>query len=124
MSNSTNSYFTGVPQPDGADRNVASISKRSRSFRDVAEGIVVESNIALDYSIPLTRAERRRRDKATRKSPVNDRPIRLGSRRIKLNPGSSSQVHFDMKDILLTGPGLLVLTATPIKPHNGNIDRS
>ena len=55
LSDDTDVYFAGALQPDSEDPNVANISRRSRSFRNLAEGIVVESNITSDYSIPRTR---------------------------------------------------------------------
>lgn len=124
VSDGTDEYFAGAPQPDGDDPNIANVSKRSRSFRNLAGGVMVETNTTLDYSIPLNRAERRRRDKAARKSPFLVRPIHLGSTRVKLSPGNSSHIHFNMEDIPVTGPGVLLLAATPINSDNRSADHS
>ena len=114
----TEEYFTGAPQPESNDPNVASISSRSRSFRNLAEGIVLKTDLTTDYSIPLNRAERRRRDKLARKSPFRDRPLHLGSTRVKFKPGAVSHFEFDANGIPITGPGVLLLMATPVKPHD------
>ena len=124
VSDSADGYFAGAPQPDGDGPNIANISRRSRSFRNLAEGVVVESNTTLDYSIPSARAERRRRDKAARKSPLRDRPIHLGSTHVKLGPGDSSHIHFNMEGIPITGPGALLLAATTVNPGDGSADHS
>ena len=122
LSGDARGYFAGAPQPDSNDPNVAHISRRSRSFRNLTEGIVFETNITSDYSIPLNRAERRRRDKAAHKSPLRDRPVFLGSTRVRLKPGDTSHVHLNMEGIPITGPGVLLLAATPINPHDGDSD--
>ena len=122
LSDDTDTYIPGAQQTDCDVPNVANISKRSRSFRNLADGIAIETNITTDYSIPLNRAERRRREKAARKSPFRDRAIHLGSNRVKFKPGDTAHVDLNMKDLPLTGPGVLLLTATPIKLQNGDLD--
>ena len=124
VSDSADRYFAGAPQPEGDDPNIANTSRRSRSFRNLAEGVVVESNTTLDYSIPSARAERRRRGKAARKSPLRDRPIHLGSTRVKLLTGDRFNIHVNLKDIPITGPGVFLMTATPINPNGGSADHS
>ncbi len=54
MSGDADGYLASAPQPDSNDPNFASISKRSRSFRNLTEGILFETSITSDYSIPLT----------------------------------------------------------------------
>lgn len=122
LSDDTETYIAGAPQPNVQGRNVESISRRSRSFRNLAGGIAIETNITTNYSIPLNRAERRRREKAARKSPFRDRPVLLGSNHVKFKPGDTAHVDLNMEDLPLTGPGVLLLTATPIKSQNDDPD--
>lgn len=122
LSGGADRYFAGATQPDDNDPNAANISGRSRSFRDIAEGIVFESNLTSDYSIPLNRPERRRRNKAVRKSPFRDRPVHLGSTRVKFKPGDTAHIDLNMQGIPIAGPGVLLLTATPINPRNVGSD--
>ncbi len=122
LSEDTDTYIPGAPQTDCDDPNAANISRRSRSFRNLAEGIAIETNITTNYSIPVNRAERRRREKAVRKSPFRDRPVHLGSNRVKFKPGDTAHVDLNLKDLPLTGPGVLLLTAMPIKLQNGGPD--
>ena len=120
LSEDTDTCIAGAPQPGADDLNVANISRCSRSFRDLAEGIVIETNATLNYSIPMNRAERRHREKAVRRSSYRNRPIHLGSRRVEFKPGETGHIDLNLKDLPITGPGALLLTATPIKSHNGD----
>ena len=115
--------FDGAAQPDNRDRNESFISKRSRSFRDLPEGITVATTGTVEYSIPKTRAERRRRDRKARKFPFRNKPIHLGSTRVALKPGETLNIQHDVEPFQLQGPGIILLTATPIKAE-GRSQRS
>lgn len=107
-------YRGGVNQPANHDPNIVHISKSSRSFRDLAPGLTVQMNGTTDYSIPRTRAERRRRDKAARKSPLRNKPVHLGSTRVKFKPGETTHINIKMDDFETPGPGVLLLVAQPL----------
>ena len=104
----------GVHQPANNDPNVVHISKSSRSFRDLTPGITVQINGTTDYSIPRTRAERRRREKAARKSPFRNTPVHLGSTRVRFKPGETTHINMKMDDFETPGPGVLLLVAQPV----------
>lgn len=108
-------YRGGVHQPANHDPNIVHISKSSRSFRDLAPGITVQMNGTTDYSIPRTRAERRRRDKAARKSPFRNKPVHLGSTRVKFKPGETTHINMKLHDFETPGPGILLWVARPIE---------
>ena len=110
-------FHGGAYQPANDAPNVAHISRSSRSFRDLASGITIQMNGTTDYSIPRTRAERRRREKAARKSPYRDKPILLGSTRVAFKPGETTHFEMKMDDFQATGPGMVLLVAQPIG-HN------
>ena len=107
-------YRGGTYQPANDDRNVAHISKSSLSFRDIAPGITIQMNGTTDYSIPRTRAERRRREKAARKSPYRDKPRLLGSTRVKFKLGETTRFQMKMDDFETPGPGIVLLVARPM----------
>ena len=107
-------YFEGAAQPANTDRNISHISKRSRSFKDLPEGLSATTTGTVEYSIPKTRAERLRREKAARKSPYRSKPILLGSARVALKPGESVNFTKNIEHLPVTGPGFVVLAATPI----------
>ena len=107
-------YRGGVHQPANDDPNVAHISRSSRSFRDLAPGVTVQMNGTTDYSIPRTRAERRRRDKAARKSPFRNKPVHLGSTRVKFKPGETTHINMKLHDFETPGPGIILWVARPI----------
>ena len=107
-------YHGGVHQPTNDDPNVTHISRSSRSFRDIAPGITIQMNGTTDYSIPRTRAERRRREKAARKSPYRDKPRLLGSTLVKFKPGETTRISMKMDDFETPGPGVVLLVAQPI----------
>ena len=111
LSDDSGTYFAGTAQPENTDPNVSHISRRSRFFRNLTEGISIETTATSDYSIPQTRAERRRREKQARKSPLRDKPLLLESTRIKFKQGETSHFQINMKDLPVTGPGILLLTA-------------
>ena len=118
LSDDADVYFTGAPQPSAGDPNVANISRRSRSFRNLAGGLTVKTDTTSNYSIPLTRAERRRREKAARKSPLRDKPVLLSSNRVAIQPGQVTSLDVSMKGVPIAGPGMIILTATPLVPRN------
>ena len=107
-------YHGCAYQPAKNDPNLAHISRSSRSFRDIAPGITIQVNGATDYSIPRTRAERRRRDKAARKSPYRDKPRLLGSTRVKFKPGETAHINMKMDEFETLGPGIVLLVAQPV----------
>ena len=115
-------YRGGVHQPTNDDPNVAHMSRSSRSFRDISPGVTIQTNSTTDYSIPRTRAERRRREKEARKSPYRDKPRLLGSTRVKFKPGETTHFEMKMDDFQTTGPGIILLVAQLIDHHNGNPD--
>ena len=106
-------YRGGVHQPANDDPNVAQIAKRSRSFRDIAPGLTIQMDGTTDYSIPRTRAERRRREKAARKSPHRDKPHLLGSTRVTFKPGETGHINMNL-DFQAPGPGVILVVAQPI----------
>ena len=71
-------------------------------------------NGTTDYSIPRTRAERRRREKAARKSPYRNKPHLLESIRVKFKPGETAHINMKMDDFHTPGPGMVVFVAQPI----------
>lgn len=115
LSDDAELHFTGAPQPENDDPNISQITRTSRSFRDLADGLTIQTTSTNNYSIPRTRAERRRRQKAARKSPYRDKPRLLRSKRIKIKPGETSHFKIDIKDFEAPGPGVLLLVAQPIK---------
>ena len=115
-------YRGGVHQPTNDDPNVAHISRSSHSFKDISPGVTIHTNSTTDYSIPTTRAERRRREKAARKSPYRDKPRLLGSTRLKFKPGQTTHFEMTMDNFQTPGPGIVLLVAQPISHHNGNPD--
>ena len=117
LSDNNQTYIAGAAQPEITDPNVSHISRKSRFFRNLTEGIPIETTATSDYSIPLNRAERRRREKQARKSPFRDKPLLMGSTHVKFKHGETSHVQINMKDLPVTGPGIVLLTATLIKPH-------
>ena len=122
LSDDNGTYFADAAQPENTDPNVSHISRRSRFFRNLTEGISVETTANSDYSIPLTRPERRRREKLARKSPLRDKPLLLGSARVRFKQGETSHFQINMKDLPVTGPGMLLLTARPIDHENEAAD--
>lgn len=108
-------YFEGAAQPANSDRNVSQISKRSRSFKDLPEGLSASTTGTVEYSIPKTRAERRRRERAARKFPYRNKPVHLGTARVILKPGESFNFTRNLEHLPVTGPGFILLAATPIK---------
>ena len=122
LSDDNGTYFAGAAQPENTDPNVSHISRRSRFFRNPTDGIAIETTATSDYSIPLTRPERRRREKQARKSPLRDKPLLLGSTRVKFKQGETSHFQINMKDLPVTGPGILLLTARPIEHENETPD--
>ena len=115
LSDDAELHFTGAPQPENNDPNISQITRTSRSFRDLADGLTIQTTSTNNYSIPRTRAERRRRQKAARKSPYRDKPRLLGSQRVKIKPGETSHFKIELKDFETPGPGVLLLVAQPIK---------
>ena len=113
-------YRGGVHQPPNDDPNVAHISRSSRSFRDISPGVTMQISSTTDYSIPRTKAERRRRDKEARKSPYRDKPRLLGSTRVRFKPGETTHFEMKMDDFQTPGPGIILLVAQPIDHHDGN----
>ena len=120
LSDDNGTYFAGAAQPENTDPNVSHISRRSRSFRSITAGISIETTATSEYSIPLTRPERRRRDKAARKSPYRDKPRLLGSTLLKFKPGETMHFEMHMDDFQTPGPGIVVLVARPITPWAEN----
>ena len=111
-------HFGGADQPDNTDRNESLILKSSRSFKDLPEGMTVESDTTSEISIPKTRAERRRRERAARKSPYRDKPKLLGSAVLPLKPGEPVRFESNFKKFAAPGPGLLVYTMRLIEADN------
>lgn len=107
-------YHVGVHQPVNDDPNVVHISRSSRSFRDLAPGITIQMNGTTDYSLPRTRAERLRRERAARKSPYRDKPRILGSTRVKFKPGETTHIQMPINDFQAPVPGVVLLVAQPI----------
>ena len=108
-------YFEGAAQPANSDPNVSHISKRSRSFKDLPEGLSASTTGTVEYSVPKTRAERRRRERMARKSPYRSKPVLLGSARVDPKPGESVNFTKNLEHLPITGPGFILLAATPIK---------
>ena len=104
-------------QPKSRDRNSADVIGRSRSFRDLGNGITVQSDVRTTISIPQTRAERRRRAKVARKDPMRDQVRLLGSQRVNLAEGGEISISTDG----VTGPGFVVLVAHPVR-HGASVD--
>ena len=122
LSDDNETYFAGATQPENTDPNVSHISRRSRFFRNLTDGIAVKTTATSDYSIPLTRPERRRREKQAQKSPLRDKPLLLGSTRVRFKHVETSHFQINMKDLPVTGPGILLLTARPIDHENETPD--
>lgn len=99
-------------QPRGGDKNAVEIVGHSRSFRDMGNGLVVQTDLKSTRSIPLTRAERRRREKAVRNDPMRDKPRMLWSQRVNLTEGGEVSIPVEG----VTGPGVLLFVARPLAP--------
>ena len=115
LSDDDTEYFEGAVQPANTDRNASHISKRSRSFKDLPEGYSASTTGIVEYSVPKTRAERRRRERAARKSPYRNKPVLLGSARVALKQGESVNFTKNLEHLPITGPGFILLAATPIQ---------
>ena len=115
ISNATSAHFEGADQSDNTDRNVSRILTRSRSFKNLPEGMAIETSITSEMSIPKTRAERRRRDRAAQKFSRNNKPIHLGSTLVPLKPGEPTEFNHQFEQSTVMGPGLIVYLARPIK---------
>ena len=118
LSEDTFRHFEGAEQPDNTDRNAASILKRSRSFRNLPDGMTIESNITTEMSIPKTRAERRRRDRAAQKFSRDNKPIHLGSSIVPLKPGVPIEFNHQFEQPTVMGPGFIVCLARAIKEED------
>ena len=101
-------------QPADSDRNAATIARRSRSYRDIGDGLTIRADVRTEYSIPTTRAERRRREGQAKKSPFRDKPVLLWSEVVDLSQGGHSRRHLRIPEGGLPGPGILVTMARPL----------
>ena len=101
-------------QPTNLDRNSGAIEQRSRSYRDFSNGVSIRLDLKTEYSVPLNRAERRRRDREAKKSPFRNRPALLGSHVVKLSQDGHFRGRVDIPEGKLHGPGLIVWTVRPL----------
>ena len=109
------SDVSGEPnfQPEADDRNAATIVKHSRSFRTV-DGFSIGSDWRTTHSVPLNRAERRRRDRAAKKSPFRDKPVLLGSGSFRLSDGAKAEMAMEIPEGAITGPGILMIVGRTV----------
>ena len=116
ISNSTEDDMDRELQPENADRNFANILRHTRSHRDIAGGISIQTDSWSEYSVALTRPERRRREKAARKSPFRNKPVMVHEGMVTMKPGEPTTVSHRMPEGGLFGPGILVTMISPITP--------
>ena len=103
-------------QPESSDANSAEISGHSRTVREIAPGVEIHSNVDYTISVPLNRAERRRRQKAHEKDPLKDQVQHLGTR--TSIPDENGRIHSEFKLPEINGPGLLVITGRVVPRNN------
>ncbi len=95
-------------QPYITDRNVVEIVGHNRSFTDMGNGIVAQMDATTTKSIPLNRAERRRREKAHKKDPMRNKPRLLSLQEIELSENGTMSFSAEGTEGI-TGPGSLVV---------------
>ena len=110
--------FRGEPrvpdwQPDDIDRNKSSVVNNSRRFTDLG-AFTVESNIATQIDLPMTRAERRRVEREQRKLAKKgryDKPVLLSSFTHLIGP-DGLHIQGEIPALNIPGSGVLVCVAT------------
>ena len=91
-------------QPQESDRNQTTITKETKTFRDLGPGMPeVTMSAKMTMTLPKTRAERRRRDKDAKKRPQE--PQFLGSRVIDPSDPEPTRLNINAN---IQGPGYLV----------------
>lgn len=102
-------------QAENTDRNAHTSTLFQKSVNDMGHGITLVSNLQADISYPATRAEKRRRKRATTKMADKAKPILIGKTTFAVQTnGEPISAQFDQP---FTAPcdGILVVTAS-IKP--------
>ncbi len=105
-------------QPRFDDRNAATIVKQSRSFRTFG-GFSIGTDWRSTHSVPLNRAERRRRDRAAKNSPFRDKPVLLGSGSVRLSDGKKAEMSMEIPAGTITGPGILMIVGRMVAGGSG-----
>ena len=111
-------------QPKGEGRNAATIVKHSRSVRSF-DGFSIGTDWRSTHSIPLNRAERRRRERAAAKSPFRDKPVLLGSGIFRMSDGAKEEMAIDIPEGVVSGPGILLVVGRKVargwEPRTGSV---
>ena len=105
-------------QPPNTDRNTHSIVKFDKAITDLGNGVVLCSNSEMELNFPRNRAERRRRQRVTKKQPAWDKPVLIHQSQgiVRVNDPRPIEVKM-ASPFVAPGDGLLVVmvSTTPLR---------
>ncbi len=105
-------------QPLNTDRNAHSMVKFDKAITDIGNGAVLCSNLEVELNFPKNRAERRRRQRETKKQPACDRPVLIhqGQGIVRVNDPQPTEIKTALP-FVAPRDGLLVLmvSTTPLR---------